>query len=185
VPPSDRNLVWIDLEMSGLDPDRCVILEVATVVTDEDLNVVEEGPDLVVHHDEEALETLSDWSREHFGKSGLLDRVRASPLGVAEVEARTLEFLRRHVAPRTSPICGNSVHMDRHFLWRRMRALHDFFHYRNLDVSTLKELLRRWYPGRFSPPEKAGAHVALEDVRESIAELRYYRDAFFSADGRA
>jgi oligoribonuclease len=178
VPPSERNLVWIDLEMTGLDPDRCHILEIATIVTDEDLRVLAEGPDLVVHADEEALGTLSAWSREHFGASGLLDRVRASTVSTAEAEARTLAFLAEHVAPRSSPICGNSVHMDRQFLWRRMRRLHDYFHYRNVDVSTLKELVRRWYPDRYAPPPKAESHVALQDVRESIEELRYYRRTF-------
>jgi oligoribonuclease len=147
-------------------------------VTDEDLVVVAEGPDLVVHQDEAALETLSEWSREHFGTSGLLDRVRASEVSVADAEKRTLSFLRRHCKPRMSPLCGNSVHMDRHFLWRGMRTLHDFLHYRNVDVSTVKELLRRWYPERFAPPPKAERHVALLDVRESIEEMRYYRDAF-------
>jgi oligoribonuclease len=171
----------MDLEMSGLDPDRCVILEIATVVTDEDLNVVAEGPDLVVHQDEAALESLSEWSREHFGASGLLDRVRASEVSVAEAERRTLAFLRRHCKARMSPLCGNSVHMDRHFLWRGMRALHDFLHYRNVDVSTVKELLRRWYPADFAPPPKTERHVALLDVRESIEELRYYRDRFLPA----
>jgi oligoribonuclease len=170
----------MDLEMSGLDPDRCVILEVATIVTDQDLTVIEEGPDLVVHHDEAALETLSGWSRENFGRSGLLDRVRQSPISPAEAEERTLEFLARHCLPRTSPLCGNSVHMDRAFLWRGMRRLHDFLHYRNVDVSTFKELLRRWFPDRFAPPMKAGSHVALADVRESIEELRYYRRTFLT-----
>jgi oligoribonuclease len=176
---SDRRLVWVDLEMTGLDPDRCHVIEIATVVTDEDLAIVAEGPDLVVHQDEEALATLSAWSRNHFGKSGLLDRVRASTVTVEEAEKRTLTFLRRHVRVRSSPLCGNSVHMDRHFLWRRMRKLHDFFHYRDLDVSSVKELCRRWYPDGFAPPEKASTHVALADVKESIAELAYYRRTFF------
>jgi oligoribonuclease len=184
VPVGDRNLVWIDLEMSGLDPDSCVILEIATIVTDENLNVLAEGPDLVLHHDEEALKTLSAWSRRHFGKSGLLDRVRTSEVSEREGEKRTLAFLRKHCRARTSPLCGNSVHMDRAFLWRRMRRLHDFLHYRNVDVSTLKELLRRWYPQRFSPPPKAEAHVALLDVRESVEELRYYREAFLPETDR-
>ncbi len=176
---SDKSLVWMDLEMTGLDPDRCSIIEIATIVTDEELSVVAEGPDLVIHQDEAALGSLSDWSREHFGKSGLLDRVRASEITLEEAERRTLAFLRRHCKARTSPLCGNSVHMDRHFLWRGMRKLHDFLHYRNVDVSTFKELLRRWYPDRFDPPPKAEKHVALLDVRESIEELRYYRRAFF------
>jgi oligoribonuclease len=169
----------MDLEMTGLDPDRCAILEIATLVTDQDLEVVAEGPDLVIRAGEAELATLSDWSREHFGKSGLLDRARASTVTTAEAEERTLAFLREHCRAGGSPLCGNSVHMDRHFLWRRMRRLHDFLHYRNLDVSTVKELLRRWYPGRFAPPAKTESHRALEDVRESVAELRYYRKTFF------
>lgn len=172
------NLVWIDLEMTGLDPDRCHILEMATIVTDSNLEIVAEGPDIVVHNTEAQLETLSDWSRETFTASGLLDRVRASEVDVARAQARTLAFLGEHCEPRSSPLCGNSVHMDRQFLYRHMRALHDFLHYRNVDVSTLKELLQRWFPESCRPPTKAGNHVALADIRESIAELRYYREAF-------
>jgi oligoribonuclease len=168
----------MDLEMTGLDPDRCHILEIATLVTDDDLEIVAEGPDLVVHQDEAALETLSDWSREHFTKSGLLERVRASSISYADAEAQTLAFLEAHTTARASPLCGNSVHTDRAFLWRRMRGLHDFLHYRNLDVSSFKEALRRWFPTRWAPPEKAGRHVALLDIKESVAELKYYRDTF-------
>jgi oligoribonuclease len=169
----------MDLEMSGLDPDRCHILEIATVVTEDDLTVVAEGPDLVIRVGEEELATLSDWSRKHFGESGLLARAQSSPVTLADAEERTLAFLREHCAPRSSPLCGNSIHMDRHFLWRRMRRLHDFLHYRNVDVSTVKEVLKRWYPTRYAPPPKAESHAALADVRESIEELRYYRRAFF------
>jgi len=172
------NLAWIDLEMTGLDPDACFILEVATLVTTEDLDLVAEGPTLVVHLDEQQLTTLSDWSRDTFGASGLLDRVRASTVTAQDAEEQTLAFLRKHTDVRASPLCGNSVHTDRQFLWRHMRRLHDHFHYRNVDVSSWKELLRRWYPGRYAPPMKAGSHVALADVHESVAELRYYRDAF-------
>lgn len=172
------NLAWIDLEMTGLDPDRCHILEVASLVTDERLELVAEGPALVVHATDEQLLTLSDWSRKTFGESGLLERVRASPVSSADAELETLAFFERHTTPRSSPLCGNSVHTDRQFLWRHMRRLHDHFHYRNVDVSSWKELLRRWYPTRFSPPPKAGSHEALRDVRESVAELRYYRERF-------
>jgi oligoribonuclease len=180
-----RHLVWIDLEMTGLDPDRCHILEIASLVTTEDLELVAEGPSLVVHQDAEALETLSDWSRDTFTRSGLLERVRASTISCAEAEAQTLAFLARHCEPRQSPLCGNSVHTDRAFLWRRMRALHDFLHYRNVDVSCFKEMLRRWYPRRYAPPAKAGSHEALTDIRESVEELRYYRRTFLQADGDA
>jgi oligoribonuclease len=183
VPPDPKNLVWIDLEMTGLDADRCFILEIATLVTNEELEIVAEGPDLVLLNDEEQLETLSDWSRETFTASGLLDRARASKVTAAAAEKKTLAFLRRHVRAKTSPLCGNSVHTDRMFLWRHMRKLHDFLHYRNVDVSSWKEMLRRWYPDRFAPPLKAGSHQALADVRESVAELRYYRTAFLAAPG--
>ncbi len=172
------NLAWIDLEMTGLDPDRCFILEIATLVTTEELELVAEGPSLVVHASEADLETLSKWSRETFTASGLLERVRASPISCAEAEERTLAFLKKHTDPRTSPLCGNSVHTDRQFLWSRMRRLHDHLHYRNVDVSSWKEMLRRWYPKRYAPPAKAGTHVALADVHESVAELAYYREAF-------
>jgi len=169
----------MDLEMTGLDPDVCHILEIATVVTTADLEVVAQGPALVIHNDEAQLATLSDWSREHFGASGLLGRVRASPVTLADAEALTLTFLREHCVERTSPLCGNSIHTDRAFLWRRMRRLHDFLHYRNVDVSTLKEVLRRWYPRRYAPPPKSETHEALRDVHESIEELRHYRQTFF------
>lgn len=177
--PTDDRLIWIDLEMTGLDPDRCHILEIATVVTNAALDVIADGPDLVVHATEEQLETLSDWSREHFTVSGLLDRARASDVDVREAEARTLCFLREYCEPCSSPLCGNSVHMDRAFLRRHMRQIHDFVHYRNVDVSTLKELLRRWYPNRYDPPPKAGRHEAGSDIHESIAELCYYKRTFF------
>ena len=176
----NERLVWIDLEMTGLDYDRCHILEIATIVTTGDLEIVEEGPNLVVHADEAALETLSDWSRDQFTRSGLLERVRASKITLAEAEAQTLAFLEPLVKAKASPLCGNSVHSDRAFLRRQMPTLHDFLHYRNVDVSTLKELLKRWDPKRFDPPTKAGSHEALTDIRESIAELKYYREAFMS-----
>jgi oligoribonuclease len=178
VTASSRNLVWIDLEMTGLDPDHCYILEIATLVTDGNLEVVAEGPELVLHNSEAQLDTLSDWSRETFTKSGLLERVRASKVDCAEAERRTLAFVRAHCEAGTAPLCGNSVHTDRAFLYRRMRALHDHLHYRNVDVSSFKEVLRRWYPARYAPPAKAGLHQALADIRESVAELRYYRSAF-------
>lgn len=175
---TDGPLVWIDLEMTGLDPDRCHVIEIASIVTNDDLEILAEGPSLVVHQDEAALETLSDWSREHFTRSGLLDRVRTSSVGNDEAEERTLAFLGAWTKPGASPLCGNSVHTDRAFLWRRMRRLHDFLHYRNVDVSSWKEALRRWFPTRYAPPAKAGRHEALADLHESIAELRYYRETF-------
>ncbi len=177
------HLAWIDLEMTGLDPDRCHILEIATLVTTQDLELVAEGPNLVIHLDAPELATLSTWSREHFTASGLLARSQASTITCAQAEEATLDFLARHTDARTSPLCGNSVHTDRHFLYTRMRRLHDHFHYRNVDVSSWKEMLRRWYPARYAAPPKAGTHEALADVRESVAELRYYREAFLPAAG--
>lgn len=176
------NLAWIDLEMTGLDPDRCHILEVASLVTTQDLEPVAEGPVLVVHATEEQLLSLSEWSRRTFTSSGLLDRVRASTVLPGDAEEATLTFLARHTDPRTSPLCGNSVHTDRQFLYQHMRRLHDHFHYRNVDVSSWKEMLRRWYPRRYAAPTKAGSHEALRDVRESVDELRYYRSAFLPPD---
>lgn len=173
-------LVWIDLEMTGLDHEACHIIEIATIVTSSELEILAEGPSLVVHQDEAALETLSDWSREHFTKSGLLDRVRASETSNEAAEAAVLSFLEKWTSPQSSPLCGNSVHTDRAFLQTRMPRLLRHLHYRNVDVSTLKELLRRWHPRQYAPPPKAGLHEARADLYDSIAELRYYRDAFIA-----
>lgn len=179
------NLVWIDLEMTGLEPEDCHILEIATIVTDGNLDVVAEGPVFVIRNTEEQLATLSDWSRDTFTRSGLLDRVRASEIDCAEAERQTLAFIQEHCAKRSAPLCGNSIHTDRAFLYSRMRTLHDWLHYRNVDVSSFKEVLRRWYPREYSPPAKAGRHEALTDIRESIEELRYYRAAFLHPDPNA
>lgn len=175
---SKDNLIWIDLEMSGLDPGRHVILEVASMVTDGRLQVVDEGPAIAVHHDEEALLTMEPWSREHHGSSGLLDRVRSSEWSLLRAEQATLDFLSRHCVAGKSPLCGNSVWQDRRFLIRHMPRLEAFLHYRNIDVSSVKELVRRWYPGlpRFS---KKKVHLALSDIRESVKELQYYKDHIF------
>lgn len=173
-------LVWMDLEMSGLDPTRERILEIATLITDADLEIVAEGPELVVHQGDELLDAMDDWNREHHGESGLTERVRASGLSEAEVEQQTLAFLREYVAEREAPLAGNSIHQDRRFLSAYMPGLEGFLHYRNVDVSTLKELVRRWYPDAFSQaPTKVRTHRALDDIRESIAELRYYKEAVF------
>ena len=179
--PTDR-LIWVDLEMTGLDPLTHRVLEIATLVTDGSLEVVAEGPDLVIHQPETVLGGMNDWSREHHTASGLLDRVRESTLDEAAAEALTLEFLGRFCPAGQAPLAGNSVHMDRFFLTTQMPKLEAFAHYRNVDVTTLKELVRRWYPGAFArAPRKSDSHRALEDLRESIAELRYYRQAVFRA----
>lgn len=175
---SDRNLIWIDLEMTGLDPDTDHIIEIATIVTDAELNTLEEGPVLAIHQSAAVLDALDDWNREHHGASGLLDRVRASTLTAADAEAQTLDFLRRYVPEGASPICGNSICQDRRFLVREMPELERYFHYRNLDVSTLKELARRWAPEVYAGVVKQGRHLALDDIRDSIAELRHYREQF-------
>jgi oligoribonuclease len=173
-----RHLIWIDMEMSGLNPDTDRVLEVAIVVTDSQLHTVAQAPVLVVHQDDDVLARMDDWNKSTHAKSGLIDRVKASKLTEAQVEERMLAFVTEHVPPRTSPMCGNSVHQDRRFLVRYMPKLEEYFLYRNLDVSTLKELVRRWRPDLVSGLTKLGKHEALADVQESIEELRYYRDYF-------
>ena len=176
------NLVWIDLEMTGLDPDTEKIIEIATVVTDVSLEVLAEGPAIAIHQTTEVLAAMDQWNTEQHGRSGLSERVLASTCTEAEAEARTLEFLERYVPPRVSPICGNSVCLDRRFLHRHMPRLERYFHYRNLDVSTLKELCRRWAPNKAESLVKPAEHRALQDVHGSIAELRFYRDVLLRLD---
>lgn len=170
-----QRLVWIDLEMTGLDPDTDSIIEIATLVTDQDLNVLAEGPELAIHHPVERLQAMDDWNRNQHGKSGLWDRVLASTVGMAEAEAQTIAFLANWIPAGKSPICGNSICQDRRFLVRLMPELERYFHYRNLDVSTVKELAGRWSPGLLDGFAKCGAHTALSDIRESVKELAYYR----------
>ncbi|MCS6786610.1 MAG: oligoribonuclease [Thiobacillaceae bacterium] len=174
----DTHLVWVDLEMSGLDPEANRILEIALVVTDKHLEVVEEGPVLVIHQPEAVLEAMDNWNKGTHGKSGLIDKVRASRLTETDAEAQMLAFMQRHVPSRTSPMCGNSVCQDRRFLARYMPKLEAYFHYRNLDVSTLKELAGRWRPELKEGFKKENKHTALADIYESIAELKYYREHF-------
>ena len=174
------NLVWIDLEMTGLDPGRHVIIEIATIVTDSHLNVVAEGPNLTLRRTAEELSRIEEWSARTHTASGLLDRVRESTVVPAEAERRTLGFLREWVEPGTSPLCGNSVHQDRRFLRREMPELEGFLHYRIIDVSTVKELVARWYPDLPAHTEKDEAHLAKDDVLESIAELKWYRAHAFA-----
>ena len=177
--PQDPNrLIWIDLEMTGLKPDADRIIEVALVVTDPDLATVAEGPVWAVHQDDAVLAGMDAWNQGTHGKSGLTARVRASALDERTVEAQALAFLREHVPAKASPMCGNSICQDRRFLARWMPELEDWFHYRNLDVSTIKELARRWKPDLMKGVPKEGRHEALADVYESIAELRYYRETF-------
>jgi oligoribonuclease len=170
-----ENLVWIDLEMTGLVPETCDIIEIATIVTDKDLNVLAEGPEIAVFQPPQLLARMDEWNQRQHGSSGLLARVQASQIGVAAAEQRTIEFLAGWVPAGASPMCGNSICQDRRFLARHMPALEKFFHYRNLDVSTLKELARRWAPQVAAGFVKQGAHLALADIRESIRELQHYR----------
>lgn len=173
-----NSLIWIDMEMSGLDPEVDRVLEIAIVVTDSVLATVAEAPVLVVHQPDAVLAGMDDWNKSMHGKSGLVERVRASALSEAGAEEHMLAFLERHVPPGVSPMCGNSVHQDRRFLSRYMPRLEGYFHYRNLDVSTLKELARRWKPEIMAGLTKHGKHEALADIYESIEELRYYRQHF-------
>jgi oligoribonuclease len=173
-----QHLIWIDLEMTGLNPDSDLIIEIATVVTDKDLNILAQGPVLAVHQSDEALAAMDDWNQKHHGQSGLIDRVKASTINEAEAERLTIEFLKQWVPENTSPICGNSIGQDRRFLYRYMPKLEAYFHYRNIDVSTLKELASRWAPQVKNGFNKESTHQALDDIIESIEELRYYREHF-------
>jgi oligoribonuclease len=176
-----QNLIWIDLEMTGLNPDTDVIIEMATIVTDSQLNLLAEGPVLAIHQSDAALAAMDEWNTRQHGGSGLTQRVRESRISAAEGEAQTLAFLELWVPKGKSPICGNSICQDRRFLYRYMPALEGYFHYRNLDVSTLKELAARWAPEVLASFKKSGSHLALDDIRESVAELRHYREHFIKA----
>jgi oligoribonuclease len=178
MPVSDTHLIWIDLEMTGLDPQNDCIIEIATVVTDADLNVLAEGPVLAIHQEDEILAGMDEWNTNQHGRSGLTARVRASTVTEGQAEAATVRFLEQWVPKGASPMCGNSICQDRRFLARWMPRLEAHFHYRNLDVSTLKELARRWAPPLADGFSKESRHLALDDIRDSIAELRYYREMF-------
>ncbi|MDD2722953.1 MAG: oligoribonuclease [Methylovulum sp.] len=173
-----QNLIWIDLEMTGLNPDTDLIIEMATIVTDKELNILAQGPVIAVHQSDEALAAMDDWNQKHHGESGLIERVKASVINDAEAEAMTIEFLKEWLPERTSPMCGNTIGQDRRFLARYMPQLEAFFHYRSIDVSTLKELAARWAPELKQGFNKQAKHQALDDIIESIEELRYYRTHF-------
>jgi oligoribonuclease len=175
-----EDLIWIDLEMTGLDVKRDLIIEIATVITDKHLNVIAEGPVLAIRQSDEYLAQMDEWNTKQHTKSGLLERVKLSRIDESEAEVMTLAFLRQYIAPGVSPMCGNSVCQDRRFLARAMPALEAYFHYRNLDVSTLKELARRWAPEIAKGFSKDSTHQALDDIHNSIAELRYYREYLFN-----
>ncbi|TRN19520.1 oligoribonuclease [Vibrio furnissii] len=177
---SDQNLIWIDLEMTGLDPETHKIIEIATIVTDSQLNILAEGPVLAVHQPESELQKMDDWCTNTHTQSGLVERVRQSQVSEDDAVAQTIAFLEQWVPAGKSPICGNSIGQDRRFLYKHMPRLEEYFHYRYIDVSTIKELTRRWQPAVLDGFSKQGSHLALDDIRESIAELQFYRSAVFS-----
>jgi len=176
--PNEFNLVWVDMEMTGLDPDNDRIIEVAVVVTDPELNIIAEGPVFAIHQSDATLDKMDNWNKGTHGKSGLIDRVKASTVTEAQAEQELIAFLKQYVPNNKSPMCGNSICQDRRFMARGMPKLEAFFHYRNLDVSTLKELCRRWKPEIATGFKKHQKHTALADITESIEELRYYREHF-------
>jgi oligoribonuclease len=175
----DNLLVWVDMEMSGLNPATDVVLEVAVLLTNKDLEIVAEGPQLIVHQPAELFAKMDAWNQEHHTKSGLWESVLASQVSLQEAEEAVLNFLKQHVGPRQSPLCGNSIAQDRMFLMNHMPRVNEYLHYRMIDVSTIKELVKRWYPGGPTAPAKTNQHRALDDIRESINELRFYREQFF------
>jgi oligoribonuclease len=176
-----RGLVWIDLEMTGLDPDQDRIIEIATIITDRQLETLAIGPVFAIHQGEQSLSAMDEWNQATHRQTGLIERVRTSTISEGEAERATLDFIKEHVARNSSPLCGNSICQDRRFLYKYMPKLAEFFHYRNLDVSTLKELVKRWSPS-IESFRKCGAHLAMDDVRESIGELRHYQENFLKID---
>ena len=173
-----NRLIWIDLEMTGLDPETHVIVEIASIVTDNELNIIAEGPDIAIGYPEEDLRSMDDWSREHHEASGLLERIRTSSYNCALAEQETLNFLKKLCEPGKSPLCGNSIWQDRRFLIKQMPTLESFTHHRNIDVSSVKELVTRWYPA-LPPFKKKKSHLAMSDIKESIDEIKYYRRKVF------
>lgn len=176
---NSNNLIWVDLEMTGLNPERDRIIEIATIVTDTNLNVIAEGPVFAIHQPDSLLAQMDEWNTTHHNASGLVDRVRASTIDETQAQAATLEFLQRHTSVGKSPMCGNSIWQDRRFLALYMPELEQYFHYRMVDVSTIKELALRWAPEVYNGMKKESKHLALDDIRESVEELRYYRDRLF------
>jgi oligoribonuclease len=179
IKPSSKNLIWIDLEMTGLNPGQDRIIEIATVVTDAQLNIVAEGPDYAIYQSDAILSLMDDWNVKQHTNSGLIDRVKASHVTEEQAQAETIEFLMNHVPPQKSPMCGNSICQDRRFLYQWMPKLEQYFHYRNLDVSSIKILAQHWAPSLYKGMKKKSQHLARLDIEDSIDELRYYREHFF------
>lgn len=179
---SENNLIWIDCEMTGLSPENNRLIEIATIITDSDLHILAEGPVLAIHQDDEHLATMDEWNTRQHNQSGLIERVRASNVDVAHAEQQTIDFLKQYVPENASPMCGNSICLDRRFLNRYMPTLETYFHYRHLDVSTIKELAKRWAPHLVSAYHKTSKHLALDDIKESIDELIYYRQHFIAVN---
>jgi oligoribonuclease len=175
----DTNLIWLDLEMTGLEPEVDVILEIATIITDSELNILAQGPTFAVHQSDEVLDNMNEWCIDHHGKSGLTQRCKESTITIEQATAQTIAFVSQYVPKGKSPMCGNSIGQDRRFINKYMREYEDYFHYRNIDVSTVKELARRWKPELLDKVVKTGAHLALDDIKESIAELKVYQEHFF------
>lgn len=175
---NSENLVWMDLEMTGLEPEEDVIIEIATIITDGQLNIIAEGPNLIINQPDHIMDNMNDWCKKYHGESGLTQRVKDSQISLKQAEQQTLDFIRRHVLEGAAPLCGNSIHQDRRFLVKYMPRLEAWLHYRNVDVSTVKEMVKRWYPAQ-PTWKKQGAHLALDDVLESIEELKYYRETNF------
>ena len=180
---SQQNLVWIDLEMTGLDVETCTILEIATIVTDSNLEVLAEGPEIVIGHSDDILDAMDEWNTTHHGESGLTEAVRQSSVTLKQAQRQTLDFIEQYCHRDTAPLCGNSVWQDRRFLARYMPRLEQYLHYRMIDVSSIKEVVKRWYPDAVTPPVKGQSHRALDDIRESIRELEYYRSKVFVPPG--
>ena len=180
---SALNMVWMDLEMTGLDPDLEVIIEIASLVTDYDLNILAEGPCLAIHQNDEILARMDAWNQKHHNASGLVERVRKSKITNDEASRQTLEFIKQYCPENTAPLCGNSISQDRKFLCKYMNELHNYLHYRSVDVTSIKELVRRWYPNGPKLPRKSDSHMALTDVRESLSELIFYRKEYFTPNG--
>ena len=176
---NSKNLIWIDLEMTGLDTFNDKIIEIATIVTDKDLNILEEGPVIAINTPQEALDAMDEWNTNQHNNSGLFDSLRVTKINIEEAEKQTIEFLNMHAEKGRSPLCGNTISHDRRFLRRYMPEVESFFHYRNVDVSSIKELIKRWNPGLLEGYKKQGGHRAMADVLESIEELRFYKENFF------